>query len=82
MDREMAKVIAQDDDLLAKVSAYREVSKVRGRINEKLSGTLDVRWIQDDDEPTDKKKKPGLKATVEIKKTNSKEVAPGLEWQE
>ena len=51
-DREMAFVIAQRGDLMSKVSAYDKVMKVRGRINDKLSGELVVKWEDDeDDEP-------------------------------
>ena len=66
-DREMAFVIAQRDDLMSKVSAYDKVMKVRGRINDKLSGELVVKWEDDEeDEPasTPKGKKAAVKKVL------------------
>lgn len=74
MDREMSYVMAQRDDLISKVAAYREVAKVRGRVSNKIDGELVVRWEDDSDEP-DKKKKT-------VKKASVKKVTEGIEWQE
>lgn len=65
-DREMAKVIAQDKDLMAKVAAYDKVAKVRGRLSNKLEGELVVKWEDDEDEPTEKKssKKKAVKKAL------------------
>ncbi len=75
MDREMAKVIAQDKDLLSKVAAYREVAKVRGRLTGKIEGELTVRW-EDDEQPNESKKKKA------VTKVAVKKAVEGIEWEE
>jgi hypothetical protein len=68
MDREMAKVIAQDDDLMSKVAAYDKVAKVRGRLSGKLEGELIVKWQEQPEDPADKptqSKKAAVKKTLE-----------------
>ena len=46
-DREMAYVIAQREDLHAKVSAYTAVAKVKNRLNNKLQGEFIFKWEED-----------------------------------
>lgn len=63
MDREMAWTITQRFDIPSKVAAYREVAKVKGRINDKLQGEIKVVW------GGDRKKKP-----AEVKKEVEKAI--------
>lgn len=79
MDREMAYVIAQRNDLMSKVTAYDKVTKIKNRITDKLTGELVVRW-EDDDEDEEleekQKKKPIIKAKIAIKKDDPIQIIP------
>lgn len=78
-DREMAKVIAQDKDLHAKVAAYREIAKVKSRVRGAghLEGEFVFEWDNGEDVKTGAKKKT-LKATVKAS-TGEEEEGDGLE---
>ena len=66
-DREMAFVISQRDDLMAKVAAYREGAKVKERVRgaNALSGEFTFTWDKDE---TGAKKQ--VVKSVKVKATN------------
>jgi len=68
-DREMAFVISQRVDLMAKVAAYREVAKVKERVRGAgaISGEFSFEWEGDEPKKGEKAKAPTVKkATVKL----------------
>lgn len=78
MDREMAYVIGQRDELIPKVAAYREVAKVKERIRGAgaLTGSFEFGWMDDDGKTGTSKKIVLKKARVTATSAEDDDVDP------